>query len=230
MSDPKGPQLYEPEARRAAARPDSKDRRRTGWRDFRQSYPGFIATLAIAFFAMVAIDAVLIYKRSAYNSEIGRLRGDMSQAERKKTDLIIQAEEDKVRVALELARRQAKIDKRLHLSVAVDSSRMYLERDGAVLREIVAEIGPEGKVAVGSDSVTLAVARGERTVAQVTPQRISLDGGIVIDTPPGGTSASKSGDSAGGASRVPPGTIRISNVDMSAIRPNLSAGMKVYFY
>lgn len=226
MSDLDGPKLHESESRRAAARPESKDRRRAGWQEFRQGYPGFIATLAIAFVIMVTIDAVLVYKRGAYNTEIGRLRGDMSQAERTKTDLIIKSEEDKLQVALELARRQAKIDKRLHLSVAVDSARMYLERDGAVLREIAAEIGPEGKVSVGagSDSVPLAVARGERSIAAVSAERIELDGGIVIEA------SGKSGDSTSVRPPVRPGTVRISSVDMFAIRPNLSAGMKVYFY
>ena len=227
MSEPSGPTLHSDETRRSAPRPDSTDRRRAGWRDFRRTYPGFVTTLAIAFFAMLAIDGWLVYKRFAYRTEIDRLRGDMSQAERQKTDLIIQSEEDKLRVALALARRQAKIDKRLHLSVAVDSAKMYLEREGAILREIAAEIGPEGNVAAGSDSVPLAVPRGERTIATVGAGRFTLDGGTVVEAAPARRSAP---DTSAAPKPVPPGTIRISSTDMSAIRPNLSVGMKVYFY
>ena len=45
----------------------------------------------------------------------------MTDQERRKADMVVAAEQNRMRVALELMRRQANIDKDLHLSVAVDS-------------------------------------------------------------------------------------------------------------
>lgn len=173
---------------------------------------------------MLAIDGWLLAQRLKYDSEIDRLRGSMTEAERQKTDLIVQSEQDKVRMAIALARRQAQIDKKLHLSVSLDSSRMYLEREGALLRTIPVVVAPEGKVAAGSDSIPLPAPRGERTIAKFSTSEIVLDGGTVISA---GTLPA-AGDSAGKALR--PGEVRISQSDMTAILPNISAGMKVYFY
>ena len=41
------------------------------------------------------------------------------------------------------ARALAKFDKKLHLNVSVDSARMYLTREGALLREMPVQFGPE---------------------------------------------------------------------------------------
>lgn len=211
------------EGRRSSAR-GTADRRRSSWRDFRRTYPGFVKTIAIGLIAMVAIDGWLLAQRLKYDSEIDRLRGSMTESERQKTDAIVQAEQDKVRMAIALARRQAQIDKKLHLSISLDSSRMYLEREGALLRRIPVAIGAEGKVAAGSDSIPMPVPRGERTVTQFTAREIVLDGGTVISA----GSLPAAGDST--TARLRPGEVRISQSDMAAILPNISAGMKVYFY
>lgn len=211
------------EGRRSAAR-GTGDRRRSSWRDFRRTYPGFVKTIAIGLIAMLAIDGWLFAQRLKYDREIDRLRGSMTSAERQKTDLIVQSEQDKVRMAIALARRQAQIDKKLHLSVSLDSSRMYLEREGALLRTIPVAIGAEGKVAAGSDSIPMPAPRGERTIAQFSSKEIVLDGGTVISA--GAMPAA--GEMASLALR--PGEVRISQSDMTAILPNISAGMKVYFY
>ncbi len=228
------------------------DRRRAGWRDFRRSYPGFIFTLAIGVSALVAIDAWLIYKRFAYTNEVERLRGSMSAAERQKTDLIIGAEKDKLRIAVELARRQAQMDKRIHLSIPVDSGKIYLEREGAILREMPAQIGPERTVGTAPDTIRMAIPRGERTIVEILrggawtvpdwvyadrkvegsggrlpgalgPIALVLDGGTIIYSQP------DSGPLADPA-YVLPGSVRASEADLKAILENLSAGTKVYFY
>ena len=199
------------------------DRRRGTWRDFRRAYPGFVFTLLIGLFAMLAIDAFLILKRRTYEAEVTRLRSNMTEQEKARTDAIVEAEEHKVRIALALARRQAKLDKKLHLSVAVDSGKIYLEREGAVLREMAAAFGPEGKISNGTDSIPVAVPRGERTVAKVDDGGITLDGGTLIL--PSDAPAVLQDSSA-----IPPGSVRISRADLKAIRPNLSLGMPVYFY
>src|SRR4051812_6780802 len=125
--------------RRSPHRGGEGDRRRKGWTDFRRAYPGFIFTLGVALFAMLLVDGWLIYRRVAYASEINTLRSHMSGAEREKTDAIVDATASKARIELELAKRQARLEKRFHLNVAVDSSRMYLQSEGAVLREIAVQ-------------------------------------------------------------------------------------------
>ncbi len=209
------------EGRRSAAR-GTADRRRSSWRDFRRTYPGFVKTIAIGLIAMLAIDGWLFAQRLKYDREIDRLRGSMTSAERQKTDLIVQSEQDKVRMAIALARRQAQVDKKLHLSISLDSARMYLEREGALLRTIPVAIGAEGKVATGSDSIPMPAPRGERTIAEFSSHEIVLDGGTVI--------SAGAMPTAGDTAALRPGEVRISQSDMTAILPNISAGMKVYFY
>ena len=170
---------------------------------------------------MLAIDGLLIMKRRTYAAEVARLQANMTDQERTKTDAIVEAEHNKTRIALELARRQAKIEKTLHISIAVDSGKMYLEREGAVLREMAAAFGPEAKV--GPDSIPVVIPRGEMSVATIGADKITLDGGTVI-------SASSAPQPAQDTDPIPPGNVRIPLADMKAILPNLKVGMPVYFY
>lgn len=208
--------------RRSEGRGHEGDRRRKGWTDFRRAYPGFIFTLGLALFAMLVVDGWLVYRRVAYASEINTLRSHMSGSEREKTDAIVEATESKARIELELAKRQARLEKRFHLNVSVDSARMYLESGGAVLREMAIQFGPERNVTPGGDSLPAVIPRGERTVAEVDDAGITLDGGTRILAAAGALDKD--------ADPVPAGALRIGRADMEAIRPNLSAGMKVYFY
>jgi hypothetical protein len=201
----------------------SHDRRRTTWGDFRRAYPGFVFTLLIALVVIVGLDAYLFVKRNAYEAEVARLRANMTSTERAKTDAIVESEQDKTRIALELARRQAKIEKTLHLSISVDSGKIYLEREGAVLREMPAAFGPEAKVSNGADSIPIVVPRGERSVAKISDDGIVLEGGTIIK-PTAATNL------ASDATPIPPGGVRITKNDLDAILPNLSPGMRVYFY
>ncbi len=170
---------------------------------------------------MIALDAFLFLKRGTYRDEVARLQSSMSDQEKAKTEAIIGAEQNKTRIALELAKRQAKIEKALHLSVAVDSGKIYLERDGAVLRDMAAAFGPETKS--GPDSIPVVIPRGEMTIARIGDSDITLESGTVISTT---TSQSPAQDPA----PIPPGTVRITKADLEAIRPNLKPGMPVYFY
>lgn len=170
---------------------------------------------------MLAIDGMLVMKRRAYAEEVTRLQSNMTEQERAKTDAIVAAEHNKTRIALELARRQAKIEKTLHLSVAVDSGKMYLEREGAVLREVAAAFGPEAKV--GPDSIPVVVPRGQMSVAAIDEDKFTLDGGTVI-------TATNAASPAQDPNPIPPGSVRIPLTDMKAIMPNLKVGMPVYFY
>jgi hypothetical protein len=211
-----------PETRRTPQRAAEGDRRRGSWRDFRRAYPGFVFVLGLGLMAMIAVDVWLLAKRVKYNHDVSELRSHMTEAERERTDAIVQAEQNKLRIAIELAKRQAKFDKKLHLNVSVDSSRMYLTREGALLREMPVQFGPERGVSASDSAPPAAIPRGERTVADLSDTKITLDGGTSILTSP----TSLANDSTS----IPPGSLRISLEDMKAIRPNLSAGMKVYFY
>jgi hypothetical protein len=211
-----------PETRRSPTRDAEGDRRRGGWRDFRRAYPGFVFVLGLGLLAMIAVDVWLLAKRVKYNHDVSELRSHMTEAERERTDAIVQAEQNKLRIAIELAKRQAKFDKKLHLNVSVDSSRMYLTREGALLREMPVQFGPERGVSASDSAPPAAIPRGERTVAELSDTRITLDGGTSILTSP----TSLASDST----PIPPGSLRISLEDMKAIKPNLNAGMKVYFY
>ena len=212
-----------PETRRRPDRAGEGDRRRGTWRDFRLAYPGFVFVLGLGLVAMVAVDGWLLVKRVKYNHDVKQLRDHMSQAERERSDLIVQAEQNKLRIAIELVKRQSKFNKKLHLNVSVDSSRMYLTREGAVLREMPVQFGPERTPSEPSDAPPAAIPRGERTVADITETKITLDGGTQI-------LSSESAQLANDSTAIPPGSLRITLVDMKAIKPNLNAGMKVYFY
>lgn len=247
------PSRPEPDSRRAVERPGS-DRRRPTWREFRLAYPGILATMGIALLLVLAIDGWLLYKRARYQREIARLRAGMTAVERRRADMEIASGERRLQVIVELARRQALGDKDLHLSVAVDSGRMHLEREGAKLRDMVVQVGPEKWVGTAPDTVRMATPRGSRTVEKIldgsagweVPRWVYTDRGV---EPPadraikgalgpaavllsGGTaiytmpSAGPLNDSA----YVMPGSVRVRTEDLQAVLPNLKPGMTVYFY
>ena len=243
---------WDPGRRQDLARPRT-DRRRVGWREFRRSYPGLIATMAIAVIVFLAIDGLLISRYRRYQRETRDLRAAMSDVERKRTDEILAQNENRLKVMVELFKRQAKVDPSLHLSVSLDSGVMYLQREGALLREMPITVGPERRVGTPPDTVHIAAPRGKRTVEQVLdetsewqvpawvytdrglppgeprlkgalgPAAVRLDGGTVIYSMP---SVGPLNDS----SYVLPGAIRVRASDLRAIAPNLRPGVAVYFY
>jgi hypothetical protein len=243
---------WDPGRRKDPDRPRT-DRRRLGWREFRHSYPGFIATMAIAVVIFLAVDGWLIARYRRYQRETAQLRASMSDVERKRTDALLAQDENRLKVMVELFKRQAKVDPTLHLSVSLDSGVMYLERDGALLREMPITIGPEKRVGTPPDTLHIAAPRGKRTIERLLdenaawdvprwvyqdrgiapgetglkgalgPAAIALDGGTVIYSLP---SVGPLNDSA----YVLPGAIRVRASDLKAIAPNLRAGVAVYFY
>jgi hypothetical protein len=224
------------------------------FRQYLKYHRSFLVFLSLIIVAALAIDGFVLYKRAAYAREIERLRSGMSQIERERTDLAVEDQEKRVRVMVALIRRQAKLDKQLHLAVAVDSARMYLGREGAVLREIEIEIGPERVVGMSPDTVMLAHPRGERSVQKImsagdeweVPQWVYRDRGLAI--PEDRAVKNVLGPSAvilnGGlviysmpsagplndSTYILPGSIRMRAADLAAIVPNLTVGTAVYFY
>jgi hypothetical protein len=243
---------WDPGRRRDATRPRT-DRRRLGWRDFRHNYRGFVSTLTLAVVAFLALDAWLLTRYQRYQRETRELRASMTDVERKRTDEVLAQNENRLKVMIELFKRQAKVDPTLHLSVSLDSGVMYLEREGALLREMPITVGPERRVGTAPDTVHIAAPRGKRTVEAVLgehdawdvpawvytdrgvpagetrlvgalgPAAIRLDGGTVIYSLP---SVGPLNDS----SYVLPGAVRVRANDLKAIVPNLRPGVAVYFY
>jgi hypothetical protein len=215
-----------------------------------------VVIAVIVLLAMGACDAFVLTQRRRYEAEIARLRASMSQVERERTDALVAGERHRLLVALALARRQARLEPALHLSVALDSAAMYLEREGALLRSMPVEIGPERRIGIAPDTVVLAAPRGVRTIAAVfsdsttweIPEWVYADRGIVVPTAPGRTFRGALGAAAllldGGtiiysipavgplsdSTYVMPGAVRARTEDLRAIAPNLGAGMRVYFY
>lgn len=236
--------------------PDSPrpERRRPHWSEFRRAYPGVIAVLALALVVMIALDVWLVMRRQRYTGEIERLRSGMTDAERRRADMLGAESENKLKIMVELVRRQAALDEELHLSVAVDSGMMYLEREGALLREMRVEVGPERVVGAAPDTVRAVVPRGERTVERIlgaadtweVPRWVYADRGVA--EPAERTLRGALGPTAvvltGGtviysmpsvgplndSSYVMPGALRVRASDLQAVVPNLAPGVTVYLY
>jgi hypothetical protein len=230
------------------------ERRRAGWREFRHAYPGILATMSIALVLMLAVSGWLIYKRIEYQREIDRLRAGMTDAERRRTDMLMSSTQNRFQVMVELIRRQALGDKELHLAVTVDSSVMRLQREGALLRDMQVQVGPEKVVGTAPDTVHMAIPRGTRTVEKIisandgweVPRWVYEDRGLAVPEDRtvkgalgpmaillnGGTVlyAMPSAGPLNDSSYVLPGSVRLKAEDLRAIRPNIEVGMRVYFY
>jgi hypothetical protein len=177
---------------------------------------------------ILGADLFLVGKRVIYAHETSRLRAGMSAVERSRIDAAMRSNSNRLQVMIELARRQARVDAGLHLSVPLDSGVLYLEQDGAVLRAVRAETGADAWVHVGRDSIRVTAPRGTRTIEQVAGDTaILLNGGAVIyaSAPPGGGAPAD-----GASSPVRPGSVRIGAADLKALLPNLRPGQRVYFY
>lgn len=224
------------------------------WRTLWRAYPRTVAVLVAGLGLLGIANIVLAATHVRYRREIDRLREAMSEAERRRVDLVLASERHQLRVALELVRRQARGDRELHLAVEVDSGRLILERDGVVLRLMSAQVGPARVVGVAADTVRLVAPRGARTVTRVlgpaeawevpawvfaarglpVPEDREVRGalgslGIVLS---GGTviyALPESGPLADSA-WVMPGAVRAAAADLRAIAPNVVPGMSVYFY
>jgi hypothetical protein len=235
-------------------RPQLPERRRPQWREFRRAYPGILATMGFALCVLIALDVWIVRKRARYVEEDARLRESMSGLQRQQADAILSNEQNKVRMMIELVRRQAQIDKQLHLAIPVDSGVMYLEQDGALLREMPVQVGPERRVGTPPDTVYMAAPRGTRTVERILgaddaweiPAWAYTDRGLAVPTERalkgalgpaavvlvGGTViySMPSVGPLNDSTYVLPGSVRTRAADLQAIAANLKAGMTVYFY
>ena len=230
---------------------------RHGWSEFRREHPLLFAVLVLGSLVMLSVCAMLFHKRRRYLAEAQQIREGLSRVEQREADVILARNESRLqrfKLELELLQRQARVDRHLHLTLALDSAVMRLERDGAVLREMPVQLGPERRVGTAPDTVRIATPRGTRTIERVltadsvweVPVWVYGDRGLPVPTErtirgalgpaavvlSGGTvlyampSVGPLNDSA----YVLPGAVRARADDLRAVTPNLKPGMSVYLY
>ena len=217
-------------------------------------FRGAIVLAVLAVVSLAGANVWLHSQRREYRAEIDRLRASMTTLERSRADAIVARDENSVRLGIALLRRQAQIDDALHLTVSLDSGVMHLEREGVVLREMPVEIGPERRVGLPPDTVQLASPRGVRTVARVladtsrweVPAWVYADRGVPLDSArvAAGTLGSPALVLDGGtviysqplhgpladSTYVLPGSLRLREQDLRAVLPNITPGVRIYFY
>jgi hypothetical protein len=200
------------------------------------------AVFLIILLAAVA-NTLMAARYFTYREETGRLRAGMTKAQRERTDAVVTAERHRLRVEWEL-----------HLSINVDSSRMILERDGIVLRDMHVRLGPERfRGATGDTSISVQPL-GQRTVQRVlgegdsweVPRTVFDERGIPVPESrrlPGALGANaivlsegtviyavpESGPLAD-STYVLPGSVVMDPADLKALSASIRPGMSVYFY
>lgn len=240
--------------RKPQAAGEARERRRPRWGEFREAYPRIVAAMAVGTAALLLLDGVLAYKRWQYGREIARLRARMTEVERRRADAIVESSQNRMQLMVALAKRDAVGERGLNLAVSGEKAAMYLQREGAQLREMPVKIGPEALVGSPPDEVRLAPPLGKRVVVRVVdaayawevpawvwtqrgqapPRNRAVPGalGPVALLLDGGAviySRPAEGPLADDA-YVLPGGVRVEPGDLEAIRENLTAGMPVYFY
>jgi hypothetical protein len=223
------------------------------WCEFRETYPRIAVGMALCIAVLFLVALALVYKRIEYGRELALLRDSMTQAEVQRVDAIEAAENNLMTMTVELARREALGARELHLVVDSGKSLMFLEREGAVLREMQVRLGQKATVGARPNVVCLAPPRGKRFVERVVdgtyrwaapecafvhrgqhvPGDRMLPGAlgplaIILD----GGAVIYSQPATGplsDASYVLPGSVRAEAADIEAIKANLQPGMAVYF-
>jgi hypothetical protein len=225
-----------------------------GWRELYQACPRIVTGIILCIAVLLLTDVVLAYKRVQYGRELLHLRASMTETESRRVDAIAASEENRLAIAVELARRQALGDTDLHLAVDTENGLLYLESHGARLREMRVRLGREATVGMPPDAVLLAPPLGKRSVAQVVDgsHRWEVPEWVYVER----------GWSAPGDRRIPgalgplaifldsgavlysrpavgplsdegyvlPGSVRAEATDLEAIHENLLPGMAVYFH
>jgi hypothetical protein len=224
------------------------------WLELWDAYPRIVTGTVLAIAVLLLGDVVVVYKRVQYGLELARMRGAMTETERRRVDAIAASGENRLAIAVELARRQALGDTELHLSVDTQNGLLCLERQGARLREVPVRLGREATVGTPPDAVLLVPPLGKRSVARVVdgsyrwpvPDWVYVDRGlpvpgdrqiqgalgpvaVVLDS--GALLYSRPAvGPLSDASYVLPGSVRAEAPELEAIRADLQPGMAVYFH
>jgi hypothetical protein len=210
--------------------------------------------MVLGLVSLIAFDGFLLFKAEQYKRQIREDRTAMTTTDKQRADALLASQGSRAELEQALVAQQAVKDKGLNLSIGLEEGTMDLQREGAQLREIRVKIGPEvtvgqapgarkitpplGRrqvVAVVDDSYAWDVpswvwtqrgqpaATGRRVAGALGEIAVILDDGNVIYSRP------KTGPLADDAF-VLPGSVRADAADLQAIRPNLSAGIPVYFH
>jgi hypothetical protein len=224
------------------------------WRELREAYPRIATGMVLGIAFLLLTDLVLAYERLQYALELARIRAALTETERQRVDAIAASEENSLAIAVELARRQALGDTELHLAVDTENGLLYLERQGARLREMRVHLAQEATVGTPPDAVLLVPPLGKRSVARVVdasyrwpvPEWVYVDRGWPVPGDrqiPGALGPLAVFLDSGAVlysrpavgplsddSYVLPGSVRAEAPDLEAIRENLQPGMAVYFH
>lgn len=224
------------------------------WRELWDAYPRIVTGMVVAIAILLLTDLVVAYERVRYGLELARMRAAMTETERQRVDAIAASEKNRLALAVELARREALGDRDLHLSVDTGQGILWLERQGARLREMRIRVGQEATVGTPPDVVLLAPPLGKRSVARVVdgsyrwavPDWVYLERGLPVPGDrqvPGGLGPLAVFLDSGAvlysrpavgplndASYVLPGGVRLEAPDVEAIRADLQPGLAVYFH
>jgi hypothetical protein len=231
-----------------------RQRRRPRWGEFREAYPRIVAGLAVGVAILLALDGWLLFQRLRYQGQIRSYRRAMNTLDRQRADAVVAAGQSRAALTLELVRRQAVGDRTLNLAVSLDDGVMRLQREGAILREMKAEIGPEAVLGEPPDQVRLAAPLGKRAVLRVlragyrwevpawvyAQRRLSLPADRLVPDALGPVAVILSGGTVlysrpeGGPladdAFVLPGSVRVGRDDLRAVADNLADGTPVYFH
>jgi hypothetical protein len=224
------------------------------WRELRDAYPRIVTGMLLGIAVLLPTDVVVAYKRVQYGLELARMRAAMTETERLRVDAIATSEQNRLAIAVELARRQALADAELHLSVDTERGLLCLERQGARLREMPVRLGPAATVGMPPDTVLLAPPLGKRSVARVVdasyrwpvPEWVYGDrrwpvprdrqipgalGPLAVFLDSGAVLYARPAvGPLSDTSYVLPGSVRAEAPDLEAIRQDLQPGMAVYFH
>lgn len=224
------------------------------WRETRKAYPRIVTGVVLGIGVLLLADLVLASKLVQYGRELARMQASLTETERRKVDAIAASEESRLAIAVELARRESLGDTELHLAVDAEKGLLYLERQGARLREMPVRLGREATVGTPPDAVLLTPPLGERSVARVVdgsypwavPKWVYVDRGWPVPADrrvPGALGplaifldsgavlyARPTVGPLSDVSYVLPGSVRAEAADLEAIRENLQPGMAVYFH
>ena len=224
------------------------------WRELWEAYPRIVTGMVVGIALLLVVDLVLAYQRVQYGWELARMRDSMTETERRRIDAIAASEDNQLAIAVELARRQALSDTELHLAVDTGQGLLYLQRQGARLREMRVRLAPAATVGSPPDSVLLVPPLGKRSVARVAdgsypwvvPEWLYLDLGWPVPQNrriPGALGplavfldsgavlyARPAVGPLSDVNYVLPGSVRAEAPDLEAIRAELQPGMAVYFH
>jgi hypothetical protein len=178
----------------------------------------------------------------------------MSRLEGDRADTLLAAGQNHVALLMEVAKLQASGEPALNLAISLADGRMYLQREGARLRDMPVEVAPETRVGEAPGSVVLAAPRGKRAVVKILGQGdayelpawawssrglpVPMDRSVAGALGPvalvlsGGTVvySMPAPPPLDAADFILPGSVRAKAADLEAILENVRPGLPVYFY